>query len=89
MSTTATNHPSHDQSSEPEGLVRSTKMYMLHEALAREHMRQRVHDAHRRQLASELAAANRWHYLERRAHAAYRRHMVRVERAAQLSAVAE
>jgi hypothetical protein len=66
-------------------------MYTMHEALAREHMRQR-HDearqAQRHRLASELAAANRWRYLERRANAAYRRHARRAEQVAQSVAVA-
>jgi hypothetical protein len=65
---------------------RSTEMYTLHEALAREHLRQLHQDARRRALVGELASANRWRFLERRAHAAYQRH---AQRAAQsLSAVA-
>jgi hypothetical protein len=66
-------------------------MYTMQEALAREHMRQRHHEAEvyrRHRLASELAAANRWRYLERRAHAANRRHARRAEQAAQSVAVA-
>jgi hypothetical protein len=61
-------------------------MYTMHEALAREHMRQRRHEAQaaqRQRLASELAAANRWRYLERRANAVYRRHARRAEQVAQ------
>jgi len=68
---------------------RSLTMYAMQEALAREHMRERVHQARRHTLSSELASANRWRYLERRAHAAYRRHAQRAQGAAQLSAVAE
>ena len=64
-------------------------MYAMHEALAREHMRQHHRDAHQRQLVSELAAANRWRYLERRANAAYRRHARRASSAAEVLAVAE
>ena len=64
-------------------------MYTMHEALAREHMRQRHQDAQRHRLASELAAANRWRYLERRANAAYRRHAHRAEQYAQVSARAD
>jgi len=64
-------------------------MYALHEALAREHMREREQQARRHALAGEMASANRWRYLERRAHAAYRRHAQRAHGAAQLSAVAE
>ena len=58
---------------------RSFEMYTLHEALAREHLRQMHQDARRRALVSELASANRWRFLERRAHAAYRRHAQRAE----------
>lgn len=61
-------------------------MYTLHEALAREHLRQLHQDARRRALVGELASANRWRYLERRAHAAYQRHARRAEQS--LSAVA-
>jgi hypothetical protein len=68
---------------------RSTEMQTMHEALAREHMRRREQEARRHSLSSELASANRWRYLERRAHAAYRRHAQRAHRAAQVSAVAE
>jgi hypothetical protein len=48
-------------------------MYTLHEALAREHLRQLHEDARRRAFVNQLAAARRWHKLERRAHAAHRR----------------
>lgn len=64
-------------------------MHSMHEALAREHMRQREREARQHSLASELASANRWRYLERRAHAAYQRHARRAHRAAQRSAVAD
>ena len=63
-------------------------MYTMHEALAREHMRQRQQEAQRARLANEMAAANRWRYLERRANAAYRRHARRAEQVAQSVAVA-
>jgi len=63
-------------------------MYTMHEALAREHMRQTEEQSHRRRLANELAAANRWSNLERRAQAARQRHLRRA-RVAQLSAVAD
>jgi hypothetical protein len=68
---------------------RSTEMHTMYEALAREHMRQREQEARRHSLSSQLAAANRWRYLERRAHAAYLRHAQRANRAAQVTAVAE
>ena len=62
---------------------RSTEMQTMYEALAREHLRQLHEDARRRALVSQLASANRWRLLERRAHNAYRRHAERAERAAQ------
>jgi len=68
---------------------RSTQMYTMHEALAREHMRQREDEARRHALSRELASARRWRNLERRAHAAYERHAQRAVRAAHISAVAE
>jgi hypothetical protein len=71
------------------GTRRSIEMQTMHEALAREHMRQREREARQQTLSSELASANRWRYLERRAHAAYRRHALRAHRAGQVSAVAE
>jgi len=66
---------------------RRIEMQTMHEALAREHMRQREHEARQHSLRSQLAAANRWRYLERRAHAAYRRHSQRAHRVAQAVAV--
>ncbi len=68
---------------------RSTEMQILYEALAREHMRERERQARQNSLSRELASANRWRYLERCAHAAYRRHAQRAHRAAQVSAVVE
>jgi hypothetical protein len=64
-------------------------MQTMHEALAREHMRQRESEARRHTLSSELASAHRWRYLERRAHAAYKRHAMRAHRSAQVTAVAD
>jgi len=66
---------------------RSTAMYTLHEALAREHLRQLHEDARHRAFVNQLAAAKRWQKRERRAHAAYRRSAQRAEYAAQASAV--
>ncbi len=57
-------------------------MYTLHEALAREHLRQLHEDARKRAFVNQLAAAKRWRTLERRAHAASRRHAKRAEYAA-------
>lgn len=67
----------------------SLQMHTMYEALAREHMREREAKARQRRLVSELAAANRWRYLERRAHAAAARHAHRAARAIEASAVAE
>lgn len=58
----------------------STEMYALHEALAREHMRERASVAERHRLASEMAAGNRAVYLARRAEAARARRESRAER---------
>lgn len=64
--------------------TRSTEMYTLHEALAREHLRGLEREARQMRVARELAAARRWHRLEhrartaqRRAHAAGHRHELR------------
>jgi hypothetical protein len=40
-------------------------MHTLHEALAREHLRQLHEDARRRALVKQVAAAKRWRKLER------------------------
>lgn len=69
--------------------VRSTQMFALHEALAREHISRREAEARRNSLARELASARRWRYLELRAHEAYRRHAQRANRAAEVLAVAK
>jgi hypothetical protein len=62
------------------------EMYTLHEALAREHLREFARDAQQHALTRRLASANRWHRLERRVHAASRAHARRAHRAAQVSA---
>ena len=54
---------------------RSTEMYTLHEALARDRMSER--EAHQVRVARELAAARRWHRKAARAHRAERRHALR------------
>jgi hypothetical protein len=64
---------------------RSTTMYAIQEALARDRMREREHQAHRSRLSAELSAANRWRYLAEHARAAATRH---AERAAQATSVA-
>lgn len=56
--------------------------HTMHEALARERMRD-LHQQSRRSLAAaELATARRWHRLELRAHAAQRRHAQAARRSA-------
>ena len=49
-------------------------MYALHEALARERMREVQRSSHAATLAHELSAQRRWHRLSRYAHAAEQRH---------------
>lgn len=48
-------------------------MYTMHEALARERMRDRLREAQQMRVARDLAAVRRLHRLELRAHAADRR----------------
>jgi hypothetical protein len=64
--------------------TRSTEMYTMHEALARERLRPSQREAEQLRVARELAAARRWHRVElrasaagRRARSARRRHAVR------------
>ena len=57
--------------------LRSTQMYTMYEALAREHMRSLGREAHQRRIARELAAARRWHRVALRAERAHRRHAYR------------
>ena len=61
----------------------------MHEVLAREHQRELESQARHSELARQLASARRWRSLERRAHAAYRRHAQRAQWAAQVLAVAD
>lgn len=68
---------------------RSTEMQTMHEALAREHMRELEQHARRHSLSRRVAAANRWRYLEHRASEAHRRSAQRANRVAQVSAVAD
>lgn len=56
-------------------------MYAMHEALARERMRELAERSHRQRLAEELAASRRWRLRELRAHAAHLRHSGRARRA--------
>jgi hypothetical protein len=69
--------------------TRSTAMYTMQEALAREHLRDLQRSARRSALSRELASATRWHRLERRSRAASQRHAQRAHRVAQVSAVAD
>ena len=61
-------------------------MYAMHEALARERMREREVQARTASLSAELAAARRWHYLAERARVAASRHARRAARAAAVAA---
>ncbi|MGH8961503.1 MAG: hypothetical protein ACRDWT_09885 [Jatrophihabitantaceae bacterium] len=57
-------------------------MSTIQEALARERMRERQQQARHSRLSAELAAANRWQYLAKRARAAASRHSHRAQQAA-------
>jgi hypothetical protein len=59
--------------------IRSIDMYTMHEALARDRMRDQQQRSHDAQLARELAAQRRWHRVSLRASAAHKRHARRVE----------
>jgi hypothetical protein len=60
----------------------STKMYSMHEALARDRMREQEQRARENRLARELAAHRRWHRVAVHARAAQARHARRLSRAA-------
>jgi hypothetical protein len=62
-------------------------MYTMHEAYARERMREEHERSQRAHVATEVAAERRWHRWEMHARAAQRRHAHRVQHVA--SAVAE
>jgi hypothetical protein len=64
-------------------------MFTMHEALARDRMRERERQSRHNQLVTELAAANRWHYLEQRARVAHQRHASRARQLARLSSVVD
>jgi hypothetical protein len=53
-------------------------MYTMHEALARDRMRERARRAQSEQLARGLAAERRWHRVSRYASAAHARRAARV-----------
>jgi hypothetical protein len=58
----------------------STKMYSMHEALARDRMREHERRSREARLARELAAERRWHRVSLHARAAQARHARRVSR---------
>jgi hypothetical protein len=68
---------------------RSTEMQTMHEALAREHMRELEEHARRHSLSRRMASANRWRYLERLAAQAHQRRVQRAHRVAEVAAVAD
>ena len=59
---------------------RSITMYSMHEALARERMREQEQRARQARLARELAAERRWHRVSVHARAAQARHARRASR---------
>ena len=60
----------------------STKMLSMHEALARDRMRENLWRSRRARLAGELAAERRWHRVSLHARAAEVRHARRARSAA-------
>ena len=59
----------------------SPKMLSMHEALARDRMREHENRSRQARLARELAAARRWHRVSLHARAAEARHAGRARRA--------
>jgi hypothetical protein len=59
----------------------SIKMYSMHEALARDRMRDHERRSREARLARELAAERRWHRVSVHARAAQARHAARARRA--------
>jgi hypothetical protein len=57
-------------------------MYSMHEALARDRMRERENRSRQARLARELAAERRWHRVSLHARAAQQRHARQLTRAA-------
>ncbi|MCW2595823.1 MAG: hypothetical protein JWR06_2824 [Jatrophihabitans sp.] len=57
-------------------------MHTMHEALARDRIREREHRSREAQLATELLAQRRWHRVAHYARTAERRHAVRASQAA-------
>jgi hypothetical protein len=67
----------------PNTPIRGFAMLSMHEAFARERMRERERQARHAHLVHELAAVKRWRYLATRASAAHVRHTQRVDRVAE------
>jgi hypothetical protein len=61
-------------------VLRSITMYSMHEALARDRMREHESRSRQARLARELAAARRWHRVSLHARAAEARHANRARR---------
>jgi hypothetical protein len=59
---------------------RSIKMYSMHEALARDRMREQEQRSREARLARALVAERRWHRVSLHARAAQARHARRVNR---------
>jgi hypothetical protein len=59
--------------------VGSTRMYSMHEALARDRMREQEQRSREQRLVRELAAQRRWHRVSRHARAAELRHARRAQ----------
>jgi hypothetical protein len=61
--------------------LRSIKMFSMHEALARDRMREQEQRSREARLARELAAERRWHRVSVHAREAQARHARRARRA--------
>jgi hypothetical protein len=81
MSSTGRNERTHRVTTDTttDHQIRSIAMYTMHEALARDRMRDQQQRSHDAQLARELSAQRRWHRVSLRARAAHARHTRRVE----------
>lgn len=60
---------------------RSIEMHTMHEALARDRMREREQRSREARLAKELLAQRRWHRIAHYARTAEKRHAMRVSQA--------
>jgi hypothetical protein len=75
---TATGRPTREQLTFHH--VGSTKMYSMHEALARDRMREQEQRSREHRLVRNLAAQRRWHRVSLHAQAAEQRHARRAQR---------